>query len=251
MTPPWYASSIVDSGGYVEEKTRTATNRLRKSERGILNSRPGGRFKPIRPGLHRLRIGADRDGVFVVPEKKSASRKAPLIVALHGAGGNAHDAVQPFRRAADEFGIILLAPDSRGKSWNARKDDWGPDVDFLDLALTKLFERCGVDERRLALAGFSDGASYALSLGLLNGTLFTHVIAFSPGYMRVAPQDEKPRVFVSHGADDPILSAARCSHRIVSRLERDGYDVQFKEFPGSHHVPRDVSHEAIDWFRHG
>jgi phospholipase/carboxylesterase len=171
-----------------------------------------------------------------------------LIVALHGAGGNGHDALLPFREAAEDAGIVLLAPDSRGKSWNARKDEWGPDVDFLDLALAKVFERVDVDERRIALAGFSDGASYALSLGLLNGALLTHVIAFSPGYMRAPINDEKPKVFVSHGSNDPILSAVRCSHRIVSRLERDGYDVRFKEFPGSHVVPPDVSRDAVNWF---
>lgn len=33
-------------------------------------------------------------------------------------------------------------------------------------------------------AGFSDGASYALSLGLPNGNLFSHIVAFSPGFMR-------------------------------------------------------------------
>jgi phospholipase/carboxylesterase len=171
-----------------------------------------------------------------------------MIVTLHGAGGNGHDAIQPFRHAAQELGIILLAPDSRGKSWNARKDEWGPDVDFLDLALAKVFERCGVNEERVALAGFSDGASYALSLGLGNAALFTHIIAFSPGYMRAPAAEIKPKVFISHGSDDPVLSAIRCSHRIVARLERDGYDVQFREFPGSHTVPRDVSAGAIDWF---
>ncbi|HUR00093.1 MAG TPA: hypothetical protein VM166_11610 [Gemmatimonadaceae bacterium] len=198
--------------------------------------------------MHKLRIGADRDGFFVVPEKKSSAGKAPLIVTLHGAGGNGHDAIQPFRRAAAEFGIILLAPDSRGKSWNARKDDWGPDVDFLDLALARVFERCGVNENGVALAGFSDGASYALSLGLGNGALFTHLIAFSPGFMRAPTEGPKPRVFVSHGSEDPVLSAVRCSHRIVSRLERDGYEVQFREFAGAHTVPQEVSRDSIDWF---
>lgn len=33
-------------------------------------------------------------------------------------------------------------------------------------------------------AGFSDGASYALSLGQPNADVFSHIIAFSPGFMR-------------------------------------------------------------------
>jgi poly(3-hydroxybutyrate) depolymerase len=44
--------------------------------------------------------------------------------------------------------------------------------------------QCTVDPQRICVSGFSDGASYALSLGLANGDLFTHVAAFSPGFMR-------------------------------------------------------------------
>ena len=36
----------------------------------------------------------------------------------------------------------------------------------------------------MCASGFSDGASYALSLGAANGDLFTHIAAFSPGFMR-------------------------------------------------------------------
>ena len=198
--------------------------------------------------MHKLRIGADRDGSFIVPERKARLEHAPLIVALHGAGGNGYDAIHPFRDEAERRGIILLAPDSRGKSWNAHKDDWAPDVEFIDLALARVFDRCGIDEKRVALAGFSDGASYALSLGIVNAALFTHIIAFSPGYMRPHVEESKPGVFISHGSDDAVLSPVRCSHRIVSRLERDGYSVVFHEFPGDHNVPQTVARAAVDWF---
>src|SRR3712207_7974813 len=51
-------------------------------------------------------------------------------------------------------------------------------------------------------AGFSDGASYALSLGIPNGDLFTHLVAFSPGFAAPDGQRGHPRVFVGHGVDD-------------------------------------------------
>lgn len=79
---------------------------------------------------------------------------------------------------------IVLFPDSRGRSWDmitGRR--FGPDVEFLDAALAAVFSTCVVDTSRLCLAGFSDGATYALSLGLANGDLFTHLAAFSPGYV--------------------------------------------------------------------
>jgi len=45
--------------------------------------------------------------------------------------------------------------------------------------------------------GFSDGASYALSVGITNGDLFTHVIAFSPGFVAPARQQETISVYLA------------------------------------------------------
>ncbi len=55
------------------------------------------------------------------------------------------------------------------------------------------------------MEGFSDGASYALSIGLTNGDLFTHVVAFSPGFASPVTYTGKPPVFVSHGTHDEVL----------------------------------------------
>ena len=41
-----------------------------------------------------------------------------------------------------------------------------------------------IDPSRIAMAGFSDGASYSLSVGLANGDLFSAVFGFSPGLAR-------------------------------------------------------------------
>jgi phospholipase/carboxylesterase len=70
-----------------------------------------------------------------------------------------------------------------------------------------------VDARRLAVTGFSEGVSYVLSVGLPNGDLFTHVIAFSPGFASSAAYRGKPPVFVSHGTRDKVLPIDRCSRR--------------------------------------
>jgi phospholipase/carboxylesterase len=217
----------------------------------LLTARPSPRIKPIKAGSHRVGSVDPRDGIIVIPPDCAAKSPCPLILALHGAGGNAHDALVPLRQAAEEVGIVVVAPDSRGLSWDATSAGggaWGRDVDFIDHALVKAFDSCSIDAARVAILGFSDGASYALSLGLANGDLFTHVIAFSPGFARPPGWRGKPRVFVSHGVDDPILPPVSCSRRIVARLRANGYDVTFREFAGDHSVPADVSGEAIEWF---
>src|SRR5436190_993778 len=81
-------------------------------------------------------------------------------------------------------------------------DGFGEDVAFLNRALESVFARLAVDPARVAIGGFSDGATYALSLGLANGDLFPRVVAFSPGFIISAPPHGRPRFFLSHGISD-------------------------------------------------
>ncbi len=199
-------------------------------------------------GLQPLGLGSERDGLLYVPESYEATEEAPLALTLHGAGGDARGGISHFLNLADEFGLVLLAPESRERTWDVLTGGYGPDVEFIDRALKRTFDRLSVDAGRLAVTGFSDGASYALSLGLTNGDLLTHVIAFSPGFMRPAARRGKPPVFISHGTRDEVLPIEETSRRIVPRLERDGYEVRYREFSGPHTVPESVAREALEWF---
>jgi phospholipase/carboxylesterase len=199
-------------------------------------------------GLRPLGLGAERDGLLYVPAGYDASEKTPLALTLHGAGGDAKSGISHFLDLADEAGVVLLAPESRDRTWDVLVGGYGPDVAFIDRALERVFDRLAVDARRLAMTGFSDGASYALSLGLTNGDLFTHLIAFSPGFLAPATKRGKPPVFVSHGNRDGVLPIQETSRRIVPELERDDYEVRYREFDGPHTVPLSVAREALDWY---
>jgi predicted esterase len=170
------------------------------------------------------------------------------VLTLHGATGSGRRGLRRLQPLADAAGLILLAPDSRGTTWDvAMTGGFGPDPEFVDRALDLVFARYAVDPSRLVAEGFSDGASYALSLGLLNGDLFTRVIAFSPGFMTEGSRRGKPRLFVSHGVHDPVLPIDRCSRRIVRDLRGDGYDIRYTEFDGGHAVPSEIARAALDW----
>ena len=179
------------------------------------------------PSVGETRFGeGDRGGVLYVPEGYDPERSAPLLVALHGAGGRAGN-WRRFYETCEEHEIVLLAPDARGRTWDRVTGTFGPDVRFIDAALRHAFDRCVVDPARIALGGFSDGASYALSLGVSNGDLFSHLIAFSPGSSNpTEPIVGTPRVFVSHGTGDRILPVAASRRAIVPMFEMDGYPVE-------------------------
>ena len=118
---------------------------------------------------------------------------------------------------------------------------------MIDRALDQVFATVAVDPERVGVAGFSDGASYALGLGLANGGLFGRIIAFSPGFIPPAPRAGNPAVFVSHGEDDGVLPIRSTSRRIVPALRQAGYDVTYVEFDGGHTVPPDVARRALEW----
>ena len=120
-------------------------------------------------------------------------------------------------------------------------------MEFIDRALKQTFDHLVVDAGRLAIEGFSDGASYALSLGLANGDLFTHVIAFSPRLVAWVAQRGEPSIFIAHGTRDEVLPINKTSRRRVSRLERGGYEVRYRKFDGGLTVPPEIAHEAVDW----
>ncbi len=216
---------------------------------GRLQSRFGAAPSDPGPtGLYHLGLDRGRDGLVYVPPGYRPESPAPLVLALHGAGGKASDALELLRPFADREGLVLLAVDSRQATWDVIVDDYGPDVDFIDRALAQISSRYAVDPRRLAIAGFSDGASYALSLGLTNGDLFGSVLAFSPGFARPAEHKGKPRLFVSHGTHDRVLPIDATSRRVVPRLRALGYQISYREFDGGHSVPEDLAAAGISFF---
>jgi len=187
-----------------------------------------------------------RDGVLQLPPTMPDG-KVPLLVLLHGATQSSASMVRLIGPTAAQLGVALLCPDSRGPTWDAIRGGFAEDVVFLDRALESVFARLAVDPAQLAIGGFSDGASYALSLGLANGDLFPQIVACSPGFVISAEPNGRPRFFVSHGTADQILPIDRCSRVIVPRLRSMGYDVTFREFEGGHRLPPDIASEALQW----
>ena len=216
-----------------------------------LTARPGTpTITPVR-GMTVLGLEPDRDGILYVPDSYDPAVPAALFVALHGAGGSGFGWSSYYPRA-EQRKMIVLAPSSRSSSWDLLRGGIGPDVAFIDRALAHTFARCRIDPRRICLGGFSDGATYALALGLSNGDLFTHLASYSPGFL--AEPDVlvgKPRIFISHGTRDPVLSVVTSRDVITPQLRNDGYDVTFTEFDGVHEVPAAISDAALDWMYAG
>jgi phospholipase/carboxylesterase len=219
-----------------------------EAQQGRITTRP-----PHRPrlsftaGLERLQVDGGAGGLVYVPAGVGPELPTPLVLLLHGAGATSQHGLDLLIGQADDAGLVLVAPSSQGETWDLLLGGYGPDVAWIDRALAEVFLRLPVDPTRLAVGGFSDGASYALSLGLTNGDLFSHVLAFSPGFAAPARRRGRPRLFLSHGTRDRVLPIHACSRRLVPELRQTGYQVRYREFEGGHVIPPAIVLEAVAW----
>jgi len=218
------------------------------ARQGRITARPRAILVESERGLRPLWVNGNQVGVLYVARTYQPGIPAPLALLLHEAGGNAQQGLGLLINLADDTGMILAAVDSVHATWDVIAAEYGPDVERVDRVLAQIFAEYNIDDEHLAIGGFSDGASYALSLGLGNGDLFSHVIAFSPGFIAATTEIGKPSIFVSHGTQDRALPIDQTSRRLVPRLRRDGYSTEYLEFDGAHSVPPAVTVAAVGWF---
>lgn len=173
----------------------------------------------------------------------------PLLVLLHGAGDDARNMIRVLQADADRGSYIILAPKSQGLTWDLFDDAaYAHDPPRIDAAVRSLFAKAPIDRERVAIAGFSDGASYALALGIANPQLFRGVMALSAGFLHMPAQvDPAQRLFISHGRRDPILSWRRVARDIVPRLEKAGLRPRTRWFAGGHRIDKSSYAEAVDY----
>lgn len=209
--------------------------------------------------------GGVRSGVFrfeswpqpygYIPPDLDRTKPAPMMLLLHGGGGGSDRILRAFTQLARDRGVVLLAPEADRRTWDVvrafqygSEPAFGADVARVDASLKLMFGEVVVDPKRLAIAGMSDGASYALSLGLRNGGLFTHIAAFSPG--GIAPFTGQPasHIFISHGRRDSVLAFDNTASGMVAGLKAAGADVTFVPFDGDHELRQQEMRAAMDWW---
>lgn len=204
------------------------------------------------------------NAVAYVPSKMDGG-PGRLLVLLHGAGGRASNFIGHFIPEAEKRGIALLAVGSRGPTWDLiealgkseasgqepgeAESESAIDLPRINAAIERVRRCTPGDAAHTALAGFSDGASYALSIGAGRSDLFGTLIAFSPGIAIISYEPSpNQRIFIAHGRRDQILSFAERDNTLVPGLRGAGFDITFRPFDGDHSVPADIRAEALDFF---
>jgi predicted esterase len=213
---------------------------------GELFTRPAAPTQaPYPAGVEPFDLDGGPTAAVFVPSTLPAG-PVPVMVLLHGATSNPLHVLPLVQTEAERRQFVVVAPKSVGTTWDVIRGSFGPDVAAIDQVLAEVFDRVPVDARTIAIAGFSDGASYALTLGLANGALFPSILAFSPGFFVPARRQGSPTIFVSHGRGDPILPIDQCGRMVVAALRMAQYDLAYYEFDGGHRVPAEAVSAALD-----
>ncbi|MCJ7624940.1 MAG: hypothetical protein MUO76_15675 [Anaerolineaceae bacterium] len=216
----------------------------------------------------------------VLPENYSPENSYPLVVGLHGGGGNADDFITRW----DDFphrSFIYAVPQAPNSvmfdedlvydwaMWPTRDEELIAKAtrmseDYIVDVIQELSGQYKVDG--VYLMGFSQGAIFTYLVGIKQHHLFQGLICLSgPGILAPLinpftgsfdpdwlPEEsirdaKKMRLFITHGKED---QAAGYELGIRSRdiLTNRGHDVTFRDFEGGHIMPpKEILKEIVDW----
>jgi phospholipase/carboxylesterase len=190
------------------------------------------------------------DGAALAPTSGGPARS--LVVLLHGYGADANDLVplaQAWRLSLPQTAFVV--PDAPvpadgnpfGRQWfpislgDPTKISAGVQkVEAeLNLFLDQELEARGLDNRNLAIMGFSQGAMLALHIGLRRQGPIAAILAFS-GVLAVPPPVRLafPPVLLGHGTEDSLIPVS-AMHHANEVLSAAGVDVEALLRPGLGH----------------
>lgn len=197
-------------------------------------------------------LAAKSEPLVWVPAGASAEAPVPLVIALHGTGGDARDMMRAWRGACERAGCALIAmdavrpgPGGRGYSWTYRDEAEWLILRTLDDAIAEL----PVDAERVVLAGFSQGANVAMPFGLEHAGRFCAVAACAGHYEAqivdlegVDPEaGGAPRYYFLIGARDEWAGTFR---RASVEFSAAGVETELEVVPDmGHAMPRGTAGE--------
>ena len=179
--------------------------------------------------------GQTRSYYLFVPDTVKAP--APLVVLLHGSGGNGKVLIDKWKDLAAKEGFIIVGPDSADPSaWVLGKD--GPD--FLHDLVEALKIKHPINPRRVYLFGHSGGAVFGLVMSTVASEYFAAVAVHAGAFRSktelemIASAKRKIPISIYVGTSDPFFSVREV------RATRDAFGakditVQVTEIPGHNH----------------
>ena len=158
---------------------------------------PRGRVVPaLESGkVIRRRLGGRSGQRYYLYIPKTAGKRPPLLVSVHGVSRNARQHAELLAPMAERYGVVLLAPLFSKKRFpdyqRLGRVGRGPRADLaLDRIIGDVLNLTEVDTSRLYLFGYSGGGQFAHRYAMAHPERVAGVVIGAAGWYTL-PQDDK------------------------------------------------------------
>ncbi len=172
-----------------------------------------------------------------VPSSYDKSKAFPLVIALHGMGGDENSYFQAyaqgaFKIEAEKHGYLVACPKGRKPASMYMGD---AERDVMDV-LAEVRRDYNVDPDRIYLTGHSMGGYGTWSVAMSHPDVFAALAPISGGANNPAAMSKIAHIpqLVVHGDTDPTVSVER-SRVMVETGKKLGAEIKYIEVPGGDH----------------
>ncbi len=160
---------------------------------------------------------AGRERSYALLDAHKGGTPAPLVIVLHGGGGNGSTMLPRWADKARSEGLVVAAPDGVGRmqgmgTWNAggccgeAMTSGLDDVAFVNAVVDDITRKGGIDTRRIYVAGFSNGGMLTHRFAIAHGDRIAAAAVVSGAMFG----DEKPAatpvpMLIMHGRKDNVV----------------------------------------------
>lgn len=151
----------------------------------------------------------DRPVIIQAPSEIDSSKHYPIVIALHGHGGQAEGFISRFSQAIETYQFIGVYPQGYNQSWNVggKSESDANDFTFIDRIVAKIKLTPALKESPLYAMGFSNGALFANELAV-EKPYFKGIAAFSSNLLSNEQPTDKTTpvsVLLVRGLQDKII----------------------------------------------
>ena len=198
---------------------------------------------------------SDRSGYVFAPAR-GADEVLPLLVALHGQGGDGHEMVAVFKALAVEHRFAVVAPSSdyteqlHAFTWTVgdRPNDFTTDFHHIAACVAETLARTDIrlDTTHVLVAGYSGGGSSAPYVASNTPSYEAFAVLHGGVFIGGIGPRRVPGWF-SAGTMDPIRPAQGVMEHAQS-LRAAGFAVTYRSYASTHVVSEQELAELVEWW---
>jgi len=201
---------------------------------------------------------ASGDGLrygWLTPKQIEPGKKYPLVLCLHGRGGNTHAAdVLAGEALREKYPAFVMAPECDQPAWWAGsavlgRGDHPEKLPQVIAALRELLEQEPIDPARVYVTGQSMGGVGSWSAAARYGDLFAAAVPVCGAW----PVDDAPKmvgvpIWAFHGSEDGTVPV-KFSRELTAAVTKAGGTAKYTEYEGVGHGSWDKAYADADMWK--